>query len=385
ERLRADRDYRPEFDYFLHLLAEGLAVVESRAGRPVMSTMCLQAPLELFRAHGIQPIRIFGGHFAAAQLAAPLTPATSCSMIRSTLGSLLSIKGGRSGVLGLVIPTTCHWVAKFPALLSLADIELGSVLVLESPRGRFGATSQKKWLAEIYRLNSFLAQQTGLKLTSKGLLASISAYREANRVFSRLIELKRNGLLSQIWFSVIAGSFGGDDVESWTRAVSVVLASISPEKVSRIGPIVCLTGSPVFFPNFKIFRLIEEAGLNLVKDDLCSGERALTGPVHYRDPSIAGLIKALAQRYHEGCQCPVFFDNGPRLENIVLAAQKNLFQGLIFHVLKGCHQFDLESLALEKTLKEKGLKVLRLETDGSPEDSGSLLTRLEAFRSVLSS
>jgi benzoyl-CoA reductase/2-hydroxyglutaryl-CoA dehydratase subunit BcrC/BadD/HgdB len=95
------------------------------------------------------------------------------------------------------------------------------------------------------------------------------------------------------------------------------------------------------------------------------------------------MIDALAQRYHLGCLCPAFADNDRRINNILSPERRGLFRGVVFHVLKGCHPFDLESLVLEGSIKEAGLRFIRLETDYAREDSQTLLTRLEAFRETL--
>ena len=143
---------------------------------------------------------------------------------------------------------------------------------------------------------------------------------------------------------------------------------------------VFLAGSPIFFPNFKLPDLLEEAGLYVVGDDLCSSERLFPGGVKYKDNSEFGVMSALAQRYHQGCLCPTFADNDRRVNNILGAVGADAFDGVVFHVLKGCHPYDLESFSLEPVLKERGLKFIRLETDYSAEDNQNLLTRLEAFR-----
>jgi benzoyl-CoA reductase/2-hydroxyglutaryl-CoA dehydratase subunit BcrC/BadD/HgdB len=306
-------------------------------------------------------------------------------MIKSALGSLALLKGDgpQLGLAGLIAPTTCDWIVKFPEPLRAMGLNVGPVMALDLPHGQTRDLGQKKWLKEVYGLNSFLAERSGAKIARQDLLRSINVYRAANRAFSRLIELKRQGRLAQIWFGVLAGSFFGEEAESWVKAIEELLPLLAEARISKAKAAVYLTGSPIFFPNFKVLRLIDEAGLTVVKDDLCSMERLLTGPVHYGDPSMAGLMEALAQRYQQGCQCPTCFDADRRVGNLAFGHKNNLFQGLIHHALKGCHPFSLESLTLERALTLKGLKFLRLETDHSPEDSGPLLTRLEAFRSGL--
>jgi benzoyl-CoA reductase/2-hydroxyglutaryl-CoA dehydratase subunit BcrC/BadD/HgdB len=99
------------------------------------------------------------------------------------------------------------------------------------------------------------------------------------------------------------------------------------------------------------------------------------------DSSEYGLVSSLAERYHEGCICPTFANNDRRVNNILANAKE--YEGVLFHVLKGCHPYDLESYSIEEKLKQQGLKFLRLETDYTAEDSRSLLVRLEAFRQTL--
>jgi benzoyl-CoA reductase/2-hydroxyglutaryl-CoA dehydratase subunit BcrC/BadD/HgdB len=124
---------------------------------------------------------------------------------------------------------------------------------------------------------------------------------------------------------------------------------------------------------------LESAGLAVAADDLCSSERLFSTSVAVDDPSEIGLLRALAESYHQGCMCPTFGDNERRINNIWGAAQGHDLKGVIFHVLKGCHPYDLESLALEEPIKRAGLRFIKLETDFAAEDSRNLLARLEAF------
>jgi benzoyl-CoA reductase/2-hydroxyglutaryl-CoA dehydratase subunit BcrC/BadD/HgdB len=128
---------------------------------------------------------------------------------------------------------------------------------------------------------------------------------------------------------------------------------------------------------------MEEANLFITGDDLCSSERIFPINVTVDDPSEEGLLRALAESYHQGCLCPTFGDSEHRLNNIREALPDAGFKGIVFHVLKGCHPYDLDSFVMEGPLKEDGLRFLRVETDYAAEDSQNLLTRLEAFRRTL--
>jgi benzoyl-CoA reductase/2-hydroxyglutaryl-CoA dehydratase subunit BcrC/BadD/HgdB len=57
--------------------------------------------------------------------------------------------------------------------------------------------------------------------------------------------------------------------------------------------------------------------------------------------------------------------------------------GIIYHVLKGCIIYDFEIHRVERVMKEKGIPLLRVETDYNPEDVEQLRTRIEAFIEML--
>ena len=389
ELLRNRDDYFPEMDYFLDLFAAGndSKVISQRVGKPVVALLCLQAPLELFHAYGLHPFKIFGGSQVASRLSAPSLPAVMCPMLRSALGVLqldsAASSDGEGGYKAWVLPTTCDWVVKFMEMMENCGQEnKAPVYRLELPHLKDKDASQGRWLEEVYGLRNFLGEVTGQKKPNrKVLMESIKTYQKAWHIFTKLTDLKREGRMSGLWYVAISNSFFFDTVERWTQNIEAVLPKFKERPAG--GKNIFLAGSPVFFPNLKMVHLIEDAGLNVVMDDLCSSERLFPGAVYYDDPSDHGLLKALAQRYHQGCLCPTFADNDRRINNIIAPAHKPLYKGVVFHVLKGCHPFDLESMTLERRLKDDGLKYIKLETDYTSEDSQNLLTRLEAYRSAL--
>jgi benzoyl-CoA reductase/2-hydroxyglutaryl-CoA dehydratase subunit BcrC/BadD/HgdB len=300
----------------------------------------------------------------------------------------LTVPGLRpaDGWAGFVAPTTCDWVVKAEELLAASGVEAPCpVWRLELPHLTDRPESQGRWLDEIYGLRTFLMKVAGIrKLDRKALKRSMDVYQRAWRAYSELTDLKRQGKAALAWCALAGSSFFFDEAASWTRRLEGILPGFRmAPKADPDRPRVFLAGSPVFFPNLKIPRLMEEAGLECAMDDLCSSERVFPGAVFCDDPSGHGLLKALAQRYHQGCLCPTFADNDRRVNAITAPAHRALYGGVVFHVLKGCHPFDLESVSLEARIKGAGLKFIKLETDYAAEDSQTLLTRLEAFRSSL--
>ncbi|MDR1977599.1 MAG: 2-hydroxyacyl-CoA dehydratase family protein [Synergistaceae bacterium] len=375
-------DYSPQFDYFMKLCGgeQTPEAIERRTGRSAARLLCIQAPIELIHAAGFHPYKIASGSQAMTSLAAHGLPALMCPMIRAVIGAVLE-SGPGSGTSPVtspwILPTTCDWVAKFPEMLRSFGVE-NRIHWMELPHLKDGDAGQARWLEEVFGLKKFL-ETSGAKIGRKSLADSVRIYDDAWRALNRLAKMRREERIANVWFMLIAGSFFLDSPERWTEAA----LSIAPSSAPPSGPgraRVFLAGSPIFFPNFKLLHLLEDTGITVAADDLCSGERVFPGAVACKDTSEFGIISALAQRYHQGCLCPTFIDNDRRVNGILCEKRTAGLRGVVFHVLKGCHPYDLESLGIERILKERGLRFLRIETDYASEDSQNLRTRLEAYR-----
>jgi benzoyl-CoA reductase/2-hydroxyglutaryl-CoA dehydratase subunit BcrC/BadD/HgdB len=373
-------DYLPGYDYFIDLLAGGIepGALEKRTGKPALNLLCVQAPLELIHAAGFLPFRIFSGSYAADALGSSgRMPALTCPMLRAVRG-FFRLNDSFNGQ-PWVLPTTCDWIVKLPQMLRMENPLFAQRFHwLELPHLKDGAAARDRWLTEIFGLKKFLEQTAGIKIDRKRLAASIAVYNRAWEALTQLEERRSAGAVPFVWFLVIANSFFLDAPERWTTAVNALLPAL-PDG-NRSGRRVFFAGSPVYFPNFKIPLLLEEAGLTVTGDDLCSSGRIFPGGIKTEGASEYEMIETLAGRYHEGCLCPTFTDNDRRINSILGNAGN--FEGVVFHVLKGCHPYDIESCLLEESIMRRGLKFLRLETDYTAEDSRNLLTRIEAFGGI---
>jgi benzoyl-CoA reductase/2-hydroxyglutaryl-CoA dehydratase subunit BcrC/BadD/HgdB len=219
-------------------------------------------------------------------------------------------------------------------------------------------------------------------MTRKALRASIERYVSARMALRSLMESRSRRDIAAAWCMVMTNAFCMGDVDAWTNQVNQVLAKLSGGRGVG-GARIFLAGSPVMFPNLKIPRLLEDAGLHVAADELCSSERTLAGLPVYEDDSEFAMLRALAEQSHQGCSCPTYADNSRRLDNIMATMRQRDINGLVLQLLKGCHPYDIGSFEMEHTLREHGFHFLRIETDHSREDSKSLLLRLEAFSEIL--
>lgn len=386
--LRERPDYLPVYDYFLQTLGQPFAAeqLKKRTGLELAGLFCIQAPLELFLAFGLQPVRLCGGCQTVQQAAASSLPVLMCPMLKSFIGSFTLYNNSFQSFRLVILPTTCDWIVKLPEIMEQGTDNLH---YLELPHVKDTEKSQRRWLEEIVGLKRILEESTGIK-PERGKL--IKAADQLAEVWARLDEmnrLKAEGFLSAVWYMLITNSFLQDRITVWLEKTGEVVRELCRVKEKRSAvfpdsvPAVFMAGSPVVFPNFKLPELVEKAGMRIVADDLCSSERIVPGGVVYRDTSEVGILRALAERYHKACICPTFTDNDRRINNILSAADKYKIRGVIYNLLKGCHPYDIEAITIERKLKAAGLKFIKIETDYGREDSQNILTRLEAFRQTL--
>ncbi len=373
-------DYTEHLEPFINTLGKILFMDEfiDNAQKNVIMTPCIQAPLELFHAAKVQPFRLACGAFAVQNMAPLHLPALTCPMIKSISGLLEmnSVSGTP-----LVIPTTCDWVVKFSELTGLYDT--ADIHFMELPHLREAERSSKRWHNEIKIFKNWLEKTIGHKISSKMLLNAIKIHAKAAELYNRLINLRRQQVIPSLHFALIANALSYQDIETWISAVDLYILNHREPEIGTVP--VFLSGSPIAFPNYKMLTLIENAGMSVTADDLCTMERTFQGSTPYEDTSEFSLLKALAQRYQKACSCPTFADNQRRLNAMVHTLEQHSIKGVIFHVLKGCHPYDMEAGILENQLKHRGIRFLKIETDYVKEDEQNIVTRLEAFKRTLRS
>ncbi|MDR2405351.1 MAG: 2-hydroxyacyl-CoA dehydratase family protein [Deltaproteobacteria bacterium] len=383
KKLREREDFIPEYGYFLDLYEDrSIKAIESRVGMPVALLLCLQAPVELFLAQGFFPVKIYSGSYSASNLTGARLPALMCPTLKAVLG--VTEMEPELVKAPWVIPLTCDWIVRFKETRELFGGFDAKVLELEVPRLKDGPLSSELWLAEVWNLSRFLIDAGGAKLKASKLLSAIKRVEKVRALHVNLTQLRREGLIAPLWYTLVLSAFYYDLAEPYCSALTSLISALSKSgKVKEDAPGVFLTGSPIYFPNFKIYHLLEQAGLMVLGDDLCSSERLLPRHVEVSDRSERGLLRSLSETYHQGCLCPVFADNVHRAAIMREAVMGADVRGVVFHLLKGCHPYDLDSFLLEDAVHDWGLKFLKIETDYSLEDSQNLLTRLEAFRATL--
>ena len=147
-------------------------------------------------------------------------------------------------------------------------------------------------------------------------------------------------------------------------------------------PGILLIGSPTYFPNMKMPKLLDEMGIDLIGTDFEMNSR-----LNIRPKSKLGfkrLLKHIIRINYYNDISTSFIFNANRINYIKSMVKNNHINGVIYHVLKGhvCYDFELDFI--EDIFNKLNIPVFRLETDYNEQDVEQLRIRTEAFFEMLS-
>jgi benzoyl-CoA reductase/2-hydroxyglutaryl-CoA dehydratase subunit BcrC/BadD/HgdB len=371
------------YDLFRRLYCQGEELTHDR---PLIGTTCIQAPEELIHAFGAVPVRLCNGSYHYDQIGADFMPAKSCSLVKATLGMLGSENAiPNVGKLDLVVnPTTCDQKKKAAEMFRAMGHE---VYDMDMPSTKESESARLFWRESVHDFAERLAKVTGNRLTRGKLKAAMAKTARAQSAYRTLHNLRKSSpalFLGKDAF-LVTNAFFFDDIERWTAAVEKLNAELAERQsegfqaAQRKAPRILFTGSPPIFPNLKLPLLIEEAGGVVVADETCSANRMLYDMTSVDEWRLYDMVDALADRYLKPCTCPIFTRNDDRQRSLLELAASFNADGVVYQAFSGCQVYEMEQRSIAEALSAKGIPMLYVETDYSPDDMGQLSTRIEAF------
>ena len=184
---------------------------------------------------------------------------------------------------------------------------------------------------------------------------------------------------------LVVNAYFFDELDRWCEAVELLNLELGERQEKAIraaqkkAPRIVFTGSPPIFPNLKLPLLIERSGGVVVSDETCSANRMLYDMTAIDEWLVNDMVDSLADKYLKPCTCPIFTKNEDRRRRLLELVTKFSADGVVYQAFAGCQVYEMEQRSVAQTLNEKGIPMLYIETDYSPDDEGQLSTRVEAF------
>jgi benzoyl-CoA reductase/2-hydroxyglutaryl-CoA dehydratase subunit BcrC/BadD/HgdB len=381
--LRKSPDRPPLMNYYEEIVGSSFRVDELKRakdeGKRVIGTFCLFAPVELIDACGATSVRLCAGVYETISLAEQVLPRDICPLIKSSLGFKIAGLSFFELCDLVILPTTCDGKKKLGEILSW----FLPVWIMDLPQRKDPKDLERVWLDEIKAFKRRLEDLTGVKITRKRLKESIQRFQRRQRVIRWLYELRKQNpppISGQDSLLVAQAAFY-DDVCRWTEKTEKLCEWLSQRKDSSSqDPLrLLLTGAPIIWPNYKIPAIIEGAGAVIVADEVCSGIQGLYEGVEVDEWAEESMLRAIATKYLLPVTCPCFIASDDRVDRILSLIEEFSVDGVVYHSLRLCQLYDIESYKTREVLREKGIPMLNIHTEYSQEDIEQIKTRVEAF------
>lgn len=356
-----------------------------REGAKIAGVFCTYAPLELVRAAGAVPISLCGKKQKPISAAERRLPANLCPLIKSSYGYAVTdtcpFFAASDFILG---ETTCDGKKKMFELLQ----EIKPLHLLHLPYLQNDETALAFWMDQIRRMQAFLEQTTGQRITRDRLRREISAANRVRRLLTEIAYMAGDHpipLLGQDAMRVFESSSFVVDQSEFAGLLETLARELAEMKTQGVSvctadaPRILLTGCPVGKGSDKVLKLIEDSGAVVVCLENCTGFKNFDLLVDETgDP-----FEALARRYLR-IPCSCMTPNQGRFDLISRLTRDFQIQGIVDQTWQCCHTYNVEAHGI-KTLAEQTLKVpfLHIETDYSESDTEQLRTRIEAFLEIV--
>lgn len=312
------------------------------------------------RACGLTPIYLFGGGYCSSKQESQFFPPISDPTIQSAVGSLLS--KGPSAIAAVVLSPENTDALKALAYLRKSGF---TVLTLEReimPQNTMPSTYRDAQMSFLLQLESIsrsaptadrLRQEAALSTQAHWLLRRLnqSGYPQALKAFIRQ---------SVYWVH---------DREEWVWQIKILLAEAPPPACEDI----LLIGSPIYFPNSKIYSILGEVGL-LRYHNFCSAPY----PADYSKLCQTNDLPSLLEQLHQ-----IHYELSRDDARALYGGAVHKVSEVIFHLLKGQLKYAYEAELVEKSAIQQGIPFICVETDYSDADHEQVKIRLEGFAELL--
>jgi benzoyl-CoA reductase/2-hydroxyglutaryl-CoA dehydratase subunit BcrC/BadD/HgdB len=321
---------------------------------------CGHVPRELIEAFGLEAPRLIPpGTVSSESRGENLSGPGACSFCKSGLGSV----GTERPWIGAA---TCDQMRR---TLELAGRGSGHPpLVIHFPKTRT-AEAEAFYLSELKWLADELVRRTGRSPSAEDLLRAIEA---RNEIRARIRDIR--SCLSGGDFTALI------HLEASLPAAEMLdfLAGFEAPPQHRQGLPVLTTGSPLMPADGIWLDLLEEAGLAVVADATCTGDRAIDFTV--ASGSDVDPLEALARAYFRRPPCLFVRPNDEFYDYAGRLAREREVRAVVWRSLRGC---DIHGLEPPRARQILGLPLLAVDVSCGDAASMRVRTRVEAFAESL--
>ncbi len=355
------------------LLKDPIATLRN-GHKPIMGWLCCYTPLEIILAGGINPYRIIPE--PTSDMADSYLHSNFCPYVRSSLGR--AIRGDLDFLEGVVLVNSCDGLRRLYDAWRLYA-KTPHVYLVDLPRVATGSAPHH-FRETLARFKGQLEEGFGVSISEGAIEEAISISNSGRRLLKELYDLRKSRNLP-ISGSQVMDLVKGDMVfpkQDYMGLLEKLIQELEEAAVPRTSlPGVMITGSLLEDPG--IADLVEEAGGEVVCDDLCTGSRYFWDCIEGDDDPLLSI----SRHYLSKIPCARMMDSNRRLDHVMDLVADFKAHGVICYTLKFCDTFLYDVPLLKKRLDAENIPSLFLDSDYTPGTMGRLKTRIEAFFELL--
>ena len=292
----------------------------------------------------------------------------------------MAIEGGYDFLDGVIFVNSCD------AMRRLHDVwkryvPTKFIHILDIPMGNLSLGS--KYLEnEFLKLKIELEKHITSPIKEEDIKYAIEVYKKSRLIYNQLNSLRIEDppLITADRLMQITSDFFKIEPEVWNEKTDKLIEEMksgTKEVEHKNNPRILLSGSPLH--EIEFIKFIEDIGLNVVYEDLCTGSKFFD--LNIKDSN--NLISSLSEAYLTRTPCARMMQIEERAKQIIKKSKKFKVDGVIHHSLKFCDTYLYDVPALKEILVENGLPVLFIESDGGLGDINQNRTRIEAFSEMI--
>ncbi len=351
---------------------------EAAPGRKAVGYFPVYVPLELFHAHGVLPVGVFGGG-AGIEIdhANSLVQSFVCSVCRSSLELGLT---GRLDVLDAMVFSNICDVARNLSGIFHRNFPRLPVLYLHYPQNPGSSAALAFYRAELARLEGALEALSGRASSEEGLRRSIRLHNERRGLVASLYRLRRErpeAMDTSELYGLLRAGLVLPAEEHLALLRGALEAASARSRRPRDTVRVVLEGSFCEQPPLELLEILEQTGCHVVDDDLLLHERWFDSPVDEDgDPRTA-----LARAYLDRAVVSSVRYHGARRrgEALVEKVRRHGADGVVFCTAKFCEPALLDYARTKEALDRERIPHLAIEFEEKMGVFESVRTQLETF------
>jgi benzoyl-CoA reductase subunit C len=350
---------------------------EQHPGAKSVAFFPVYAPAELVHAAGMLPVLLSGaGDRLDIQHADSRFGSFICSIIKTTME--MAMTGHLEPFDGLLFSSICDSARNLCFVIKRNYPQM-YVDFLHLPHST--SDSSVDFLEQEYRrIITELERLSGEPIQPAALRQSIALYNIQRSLVRQLYELRaQSPHLLRAWESyVLVRSGNFMPVEEHIEILKQALDYLPTRPGKKRDAIrVVIEGAFCEQPPLELIRLLENAGCDVVEDDLAIAQRWFTDDV----PISGDPVRALAESYvHRSVYSSVRHDcSKPRWEGLAEKVRSTRAEAVIFLIAKFCEPAYFDFVLFKKKIDEMGLPHLLLEFEEKLFTFDRLRTEVETF------